>query len=51
MSSSSLVGYVLSSSVRTDVLLSVTEGSRPMDALIDGVDASESAVYNAVALR
>jgi len=44
----SVVGYVLSSSVRTDVLLAVRADRLPMDALIDSVDASESAVYNAV---
>ncbi|QLH78625.1 DUF1724 domain-containing protein [Halosimplex rubrum] len=48
MSSESIVGYVLGSSVRTDVLLAVVAEERSMSALIDTVDASESAVYNAV---
>ncbi|WP_415381777.1 helix-turn-helix transcriptional regulator [Halosimplex sp. TS25] len=43
-----IVGYVLSSSVRTDVLSSVVAERQPVDALIDSIDASESAVYNAV---
>lgn len=42
------MGYVLGSSVRTDVLLAVVAERRSMGALIDAVEASESAVYNAV---
>jgi len=48
VSGDSVVGYVLGSSVRTDVLLGVVSETRPMSGLIDAVDASESAVYNAV---
>ena len=48
VSTESIVGYVLGSSVRTDVLLTVVSEGRPMGELIDAVDASESAVYNAV---
>lgn len=44
----SIVGYVLSSSVRIDVLLAARADRLSMDALIDSVDASESAVYNAI---
>lgn len=49
VSSQSIVGHVLGSSVRTDVLTAVTAGPQPMASLIASVDASESAVYNAVA--
>ncbi|WP_436924586.1 helix-turn-helix transcriptional regulator [Halosimplex amylolyticum] len=42
-----IVGYVLSSSVRTDLLTSVVAEPRPMEALIESIEASESAVYNA----
>jgi predicted transcriptional regulator len=48
VSSESIVGYVLGSSVRTDVLLAVVVERRSMGALIDAIEASESAVYNAV---
>lgn len=48
VSTEQIVGYVLSSSVRTDVLSAVVAERRSMEALIDAVDASESAVYNAV---
>jgi predicted transcriptional regulator len=48
VTSTSIVGYVLGSSVRTDVLSAVTDARRPTDALLAEVDASESAVYNAV---
>lgn len=48
MNTESVVGYVLSSSVRTDVLLAVRADRLSIDELIDSVDASESAVYNAV---
>lgn len=39
---------VLGSTVRTDVLQTVAADPAAIDDLIDGVDASESAVYNAV---
>ncbi|WP_135363404.1 helix-turn-helix transcriptional regulator [Halosimplex halophilum] len=48
MSSDSIVEYVLGSSVRTDVLLAVVAEGRSIGELIDAVEASESAVYNAV---
>jgi len=48
VSSESVVGYVLGSSVRTDVLLAVVAERRSMSELIGAVEASESAVYNAV---
>ncbi|WP_123534121.1 helix-turn-helix transcriptional regulator [Halosimplex salinum] len=48
MSSKSIVGYVSSSSVRTDVLASVVADRQSMAGLIEAIDASESAVYNAV---
>jgi predicted transcriptional regulator len=48
VSSESIVGYVLGSSVRTDVLLAVVAERRSIAAVLDAVDASESAVYNAV---
>lgn len=40
--------FVLSSSVRSDVLRSVADGSRATDVLLDTVDASSSAVYDAL---
>jgi predicted transcriptional regulator len=43
----SVVEYVLSSSVRSDVLLAIESGTTGSDALIEVTDASESAVYNA----
>jgi len=43
-----LVSYVLNSSVRTDVLEGVVDDPVPTEALIERVDASESAVYNAL---
>jgi len=48
VSSEAVVGHVLGSTVRTDVLLAVVERGRSMRSLIEVVDASESAVYNAV---
>jgi len=48
MSDERLVGYVLNSSVRTDVLEAVVAGVVTTEELIGRVDASESAVYNAV---
>ena len=49
MSTKSVVGYVLSSSVRSDVLTAAVAEPRSTDGLIESIDASESAVYNAVA--
>ena len=49
MSTKSIVGYVLSSSVRSDVLTAAVAEPRSIDGLIESIDASESAVYNAVA--
>ena len=49
MSTKSVVGYVLSSSVRSDVLTAAVAEPRSIDGLIESIDASESAVYNAVA--
>lgn len=40
--------FVLSSSVRSDVLRAVADGTRTTDALLDAVDASSSAVYDAL---
>lgn len=40
--------FVLSSSVRSDVLLAIADGSRTTDELLDALDASSSAVYNAL---
>ncbi len=40
--------FVLSSAVRSDVLLAVADGHRSTDALLSGLDASSSAVYNAL---
>jgi predicted transcriptional regulator len=45
----SAVGFVSSSSVRTDVLHAVAERPRTTENLIAAVDASESAVYDATA--
>jgi predicted transcriptional regulator len=42
------IAFVTSSSVRTDVLLCIAEVQSPTDSLLDRVDASESAVYNAL---
>ncbi|MFC7138272.1 helix-turn-helix transcriptional regulator [Halosimplex aquaticum] len=48
MNTDKIVGYVLGSSVRTDVLTAVVGERQPMDELIGSIEASESAVYNAV---
>jgi len=40
--------FVLTSSVRTDIVLRVLEATTPTDALLSGIDASDSAVYNAL---
>lgn len=48
MTTESLFGDVLGSSVRTDVLLAVASKPRETDELIGSIDASESAVYNAL---
>lgn len=48
MSDERLVSYVLNSSVRTEVLEAIVAGSVPTESLIEAVEASESAVYNAV---
>jgi predicted transcriptional regulator len=40
--------FVLTSSVRTDIVLRVSEATTPTDALLSGIDASDSAVYNAL---
>jgi len=48
MTENRLVEDVLNSSVRTDVLRDVVDDVLATDALIASVDASESAVYNAV---
>jgi predicted transcriptional regulator len=40
--------FVLSSSVRADLLRNVAEGSRSTDDLLDSIDASSSAIYNAL---
>lgn len=47
VSTESIVGYVMSSSVRSDVLTAVVAEARTIDALIGSIDASESAVYSA----
>jgi len=48
MTDERLVGFVLNSSVRTDVLQAVVGDTLTTEELITRVDASESAVYNAV---
>jgi predicted transcriptional regulator len=45
---SSVFRDVLGSTVRTDVLVAVAADARPTKRLVETVDASESAVYNAV---
>jgi predicted transcriptional regulator len=40
--------FVLSSSVRSDVLLAVADGQQSTNSLLEGLDASSSAVYNAL---
>lgn len=49
MTAESLFGRVLGSSVRTDVLRSVAAEARETEGVIESVDASESAVYTALA--
>jgi len=46
--SPSVFGDVLGSSVRTDVLVSIAGAPCDTDGLIESIDASESAIYNAV---
>lgn len=48
MASDSLVRYVGSSTVRSDVVDALCERPRPTDELLAAVDASESAVYEAL---
>ncbi|QIO22922.1 winged helix-turn-helix domain-containing protein [Haloarcula sp. JP-L23] len=48
MGTDSLVSYVGSSSVRSDVVDSLHEQPRPTDALLSTLNASESAVYDAL---
>lgn len=40
--------FVLTSSVRTDIVLRVSENMTPTDALLSEIDASDSAVYDAL---
>ena len=40
--------FVLSSSVRSDVLVAVADGHRTTDVLLEALDASSSAIYNAL---
>lgn len=40
--------FVLSSSVRADLLRSVADGRRTTDELLEAIDASSSAIYNAL---
>ena len=40
--------FVLTSSVRTDIVLQVFERTTPTDALLSDIDASDSAVYDAL---
>lgn len=40
--------FVLSSSVRADLLGSVADGTRTTDELLESIDASSSAIYNAL---
>lgn len=48
MGSQSPNEFVLTSSVRTEVVLQVSEGTTPTEALLSGIDASDSAVYDAL---
>lgn len=48
MATDSLVNYVGSSSVRSDVVGALCEQSRPTDDLLAALNASESAVYDAL---
>jgi len=40
--------FVIASSVRTEIVLRVVDGPQPTDALLSGIDASDSAVYDAL---
>lgn len=40
--------FVITSSVRTEIVLYVAAATRPTDALLAGIDASDSAVYDAL---
>jgi len=40
--------FVIASSVRTEIVLRVADGPQPTDALLSGIDASDSAVYDAL---
>lgn len=46
--SKDLITYVLRSQVRTEVLLSIANGQRSVQALLEQGSASESAIYNAL---
>jgi len=48
MPSQSHSEFVLTSSVRTEIVLRVTENTTPTDALLSGIDASDSAIYDAL---
>ena len=48
MPSQSHSEFVLTSSVRTQIVLRVSERTTPTDALLSGIDASDSAVYDAL---
>ncbi|MDS0258904.1 hypothetical protein NDI56_05800 [Haloarcula sp. S1CR25-12] len=48
MPSQSQNEFVLTSSVRTEIVLRVSERTTPTDALLAGIDASDSAVYDAL---
>ena len=40
--------FVLTSSVRTEIVLQLSTGTTPTDTLLSGIDASDSAVYDAL---
>jgi len=44
----SVIQYVRTSSVRTDIIGSLCPGARPTNELLSAVDASESAIYDAL---
>ncbi|MDT3435366.1 transcriptional regulator FilR1 domain-containing protein [Haloarcula sp. 1CSR25-25] len=44
----SVIQYVRTSSVRTDIIGSLCPGTKPTDELLSAVDASESAIYDAL---
>src|SRR6056297_1475431 len=48
MPSQSQNEFVLTSSVRTEIVLRLSERTTPTDALLSGIDASDSAVYDAL---